>query len=433
MLTIWFLITGALLLLMVLTGTVVKRLPISTAIIYLLIGVVLGPHGAAFLIINPVASSKALEHVAEIAVLISLFTVGLKLRISIFDRAWRLPLRLAGWTMFITIALITAIAMPTLNLSLGAALLLAAILAPTDPVLASDVQVHNAGDKDRVRFGLTGEGGLNDGIAFPFVMLGLGLMGLHDLGANGTAWLWRDVMWPIAGGVASGWLCGFLVGHWVLYLRRIHQEALGLEEFLALGLIALSYGFALLINSYGFLAVFAAGLGLRRIERSPIRDAIAHVSTRLRHTNPRILPTDERPLTPAYMATALIGFNEQLERIVEVAVVVLLGSMITVRSFTPEILWFSAIMFLFVRPVSVWLGLLGSRTPRGQARLLAWFGIRGIGSIYYVMYAINHGLSGSIAESFVPLIFGVIAISIFIHGVSATPLMDRYHSTRRAK
>lgn len=196
MLTIWFLITGTLLLLMVLIGTVLKRLPISTAIIYLLIGVALGLYGVGYLRIDPLASAAALEHISEIAVLISLFTVGLKLRVSVFDRAWRLTLRLAGWTMLMTIALITAFAIPTLNMPLGVALLLAAILAPTDPVLASDVQVYDASDRDRVRFGLTGEGGLNDGIAFPFVMLGLGMMGLHDLGEGGVDWLWRDVLWP---------------------------------------------------------------------------------------------------------------------------------------------------------------------------------------------------------------------------------------------
>ena len=427
MLTIWFLITGTLLLLMVLIGTVLKRLPISTAIIYLLIGVALGPYGVGYLRIDPLASAAALEHISEIAVLISLFTVGLKLRVSVFDRAWRLTLRLAGWTMLMTIALITAFAIPTLNMPLGVALLLAAIFAPTDPVLASDVQVYDASDRDRVRFGLTGEGGLNDGIAFPFVMLGLGMMGLHDLGEGGVDWLWRDVLWPITVGVTSGWLCGYLVGHWVIYLRRVHQEALGLEEFLALGLIAFSYGVALLINSYGFLAVFAAGLGLRRIVRNPVVDAMTSVSTQLQQEHPEKLPVDQPSVMPAHMATALVDFNAQLERIVEITVVVILGSMISASSFTPKILWFAVLLFFFVRPIAVWLGLLGSNTPRTQRLLIAWFGIRGLGSIYYLMYAINHGLPAATAASLIPLVFGVVAISIFIHGVSATPLMDRYH------
>jgi sodium/hydrogen antiporter len=433
MLTTWFLLIGAFLLFMALTGTLLERLPISAAIIYLLIGVALGPYGVGLLEIDPMASSTALELVAEIAVLISLFTVGLKLRVSVFDRAWRLPLRLAGWTMIFTIVLITVVAMLTLNLNVGAALLLGAILAPTDPVLASDVQVRDAGDRDRLRFGLTGEGGLNDGIAFPFVMLGLGLMGLHEIGENASRWLWRDVAWPIAAGIASGWLCGFLVGYWVLYLRRVHREALGLEEFLVLGLIAFSYGLALLIHSYGFLAVFAAGLGLRRIGHSRLKAILAKVAPPFQKPASGEIEIKAAPETPTNIANALIDFNQQLERIVEVAVVVLLGSMLSRQSFTVEIMLFSVLLFVVIRPVSVALGLIGSRTPATQFRLLAWFGIRGLGSLYYLMYAINHGLPEREAGVFVNLVFGVIAASIVVHGISATPLMERYYSTRGGK
>jgi sodium/hydrogen antiporter len=432
MLTTWFLLIGAFLLLMVLVGTLLQRLPISAAIIYLLIGVALGPYGLGLIALDPMTHSKTLELVAEVAVLISLFTVGLKLRVSVFDRAWRLPLRLAGGTMIITIALVAALAMVALNLALGAALLLGAILAPTDPVLASDVQVRNAGDKDRVRFGLTGEGGLNDGIAFPFVMLGLGLMGLHEIGGNGSLWFWHDVVWSIAAGVASGWLCGFLVGYWVLYLRRVHREALGLEEFLALGLIAFSYGLALLIHGYGFLAMFAAGLGLRRIGRNGFSAVVTKVSLRF-HKSVIDRRANTAPETPLEMANALIDFNEQLERIVEVAVVVLIGSMITTQSFTPAVLWFCALLFLIIRPIAVVFGLAGSRTPRAQIRLLAWFGIRGLGSLYYLMFAINHGLPNEVATAFVSVVFGVIATSIVVHGISATPLMERYYGRRVLK
>ena len=433
MLTTWFLLIGAFLLLMVLVGTLLQRLPISAAIIYLLIGVALGPYGLGLITLDPMIHAKTLELVAEVAVLISLFTVGLKLRVSVFDRAWRLPLRLAGGTMVITIGLIAALAMVVFNLPLGAALLLGAILAPTDPVLASDVQVRNAGDKDRVRFGLTGEGGLNDGIAFPFVMLGLGLMGLYEIGANGLLWLWHDVVWSIAAGVASGWLCGFLVGYWVLYLRRVHREALGLEEFLALGLIAFSYGLALLIHGYGFLAVFAAGLGLRRIGHKGFSAALTKVSLRFHKSVIGDSGANAVPETPLEMANALIDFNEQLERIVEVAVVVLIGSMITTQSFTPAVLWFCALLFLIIRPVAVVFGLAGSRTPRAQMRLLAWFGIRGLGSLYYLMFAINHGLPNEVAAEFVNVVFGVIATSIVVHGISATPLMERYYGRRVVK
>jgi hypothetical protein len=197
---IWALIIGTLLTAMALSGTWVRRLPVSTAMLYLAAGYALGPAGLALLSPDPLAYSAILERAAEVAVLISLFASGLKLALPLSDKGWRLPLRLASVSMTITVALIAAIAMAGFGFSLGAAVLLGAILAPTDPVLASDVQLREAGDRDRVRFSLTGEGGLNDGAAFPFVMLGLGLLGLHDLGTGAWRWLAVDVLWAIAGG-----------------------------------------------------------------------------------------------------------------------------------------------------------------------------------------------------------------------------------------
>ena len=182
---IWALIIGALLITMALSGTSLQRLPLSTAMLYLAAGYGLGPAGWDLMTPDPLAWSAILERVAEVAVLISLFAVGLKLGLPLADRGWRLPVRLALVSMTITVVLIAVLGVLGLGLSLGAAVLLGAILAPTDPVLASDVQVLEASDRDRLRFSLTGEGGLNDGVAFPFVMLGLGLLGLHDLGTGG--------------------------------------------------------------------------------------------------------------------------------------------------------------------------------------------------------------------------------------------------------
>jgi sodium/hydrogen antiporter len=197
---IWALIIGALLTTMALSGTWLRRLPVSTAMLYLTAGYGLGPAGLALLAPDPLTYSGILERAAEVAVLISLFAAGLKLGLPLSDKGWRLPVRLAIVSMTITAALIAAIGMVGLRLSLGAAVLLGAILAPTDPVLASDVQLREASDRDRVRFSLTGEGGLNDGAAFPFVMLGLGLLGLHDLGTGGWRWLAVDVLWATSGG-----------------------------------------------------------------------------------------------------------------------------------------------------------------------------------------------------------------------------------------
>jgi NhaP-type Na+/H+ or K+/H+ antiporter len=159
---------------------------------------------------------------AEITVLISLFTTGLKLGLPLSHWHWRLPVRLAFVSMALTVALIAIAGMVGFGLSLGAAVLLGAILAPTDPVLALEVQVEDAHDRDRLRFSLTGEGSLNDGTAFPFMMLGLGLLGLHDLGTAGWRWFVIDFCWAIAGGLLIGGSLGALIGKLVVYLRTHH-------------------------------------------------------------------------------------------------------------------------------------------------------------------------------------------------------------------
>ena len=234
------LIIGAILIAMALLGTLVERLPLSPGILYLALGYALGPAGFALMAPDPMVYSADLERMAEVALLISLFAVGLKLGIPLRDKRWYLPLRLAFPSMALTVALIAAGGAFLFGLSVGAAVLLGAILAPTDPVLASDVQVENSSDRDRLRFGLTAEGGLNDGAAFPVVMLALGMLGLYDFGGGGWRFLAGDVLWSIVGGLAIGGALGALIGKLVLYLRTRHQEAVGLDEFLALGLIAIA-------------------------------------------------------------------------------------------------------------------------------------------------------------------------------------------------
>jgi NhaP-type Na+/H+ or K+/H+ antiporter len=263
---VWALIVGGLLVLMALSGSALRHLPLSTAMLYLPAGLAIGPLGLGLIEFDPIADAQWLEHLAEIVVVVSLFTVGLKLSVAVEDRRWLLSLRLAIGSMIVTVGLIALAAM-AIGLPVGAAVLLGAILAPTDPVLASDVQVADPQDRSRLRMALTGEGGLNDGTAFPFVMLGLGLLGLHPIGDWGVRWLLVDVVWATLGGLAIGAALGTLMGRLVLRLRMRHQQAVGYDDFLALGLIALSYGTALAATTYGFLAVFAAGVALRRVER----------------------------------------------------------------------------------------------------------------------------------------------------------------------
>jgi NhaP-type Na+/H+ or K+/H+ antiporter len=435
---LWCAVIGVLLVTVALAGTLVGRLPISTSMLYLAVGFGLGPVGLGVLDVDPFAHSEVIERIAEIALLISLFVTGLKLSVPLSDRRWAVPLRLAFVSMMLTVALIALTGMLALGLSLGAAVLLGGILAPTDPVLASDVQVEDPTDSDRLRFGLSGEAGLNDGTAFPFVMLGLGLLGLHDLGTGGWRWVVVDVLWAIGGGVVIGAVLGWLVGKLVIYLRVHHREAIGLDELLALGLIALAYGLAVLAHTYGFLAVIAAGLALRRIEPQPddkavLRGALHHASE---NTGPEMLKAEEAVATDpqhatAYMTQTVLGFNEQLERMGEVVVVLAIGAMLSYLLLSPAALLFVPALLFVIRPVCVWLGLLGSRSSNSQRGLIAWFGIRGVGSVYYLMYAINHGLSGPIAEDLVTITLVVVSASIVLHGISVTPLMRRYTRAKR--
>ncbi len=436
---IWCAIIGVLLITMAVTGSLLKRLPLSTAMLYLGVGFALGPAGLGLLDADPLLHTELFERLAEIAVLVSLFVTGLKLSLPFGRRRWYLPLRLATVSMVITIALVAIAGMLGLGLSLGAAILLGAILAPTDPVLASDVQLESAGDRDRLRFSLTGEAGLNDGAAFPFVMLGLGLLGLHDLGAGGWRWFAVDVVWGVFGGLAIGAALGLLVGKLVRYLRVHHQEAVGLNEFIALGLIALSYGVTVLVHALGFLAVFAAGLALRRIGKQSDDKASLHEAMQEASSNERVeMDADDAVAThpehaTGHMTRAVLGFNEQLERIVEIALVLIIGGMLW-HTFLPHaMLWFAPALLLLIRPASVWLGLLGSHSTNYERGLISWFGIRGIGSIYYLMYAINHGVPRALADDLVAITLAVVTTSIVVHGISVTPLMIFYGRRHRGR
>jgi len=421
----WFIAAGLVLVFMALAGSWVKRLPLSSSVIYLAVGAVVGPLGLGLLIVDPVTHAPAVELVSEIAVIVSLFTAGLKLRLPLRDRSWRLPVRLASLSMVLTVGMVTLVGVIGLGLPLGAAVLLGAILAPTDPVLASDVQVSHALDSDRVRFTLTGEAGLNDGTAFPFVMLGLGLLGLHDLGESGLRWVLVDVAWAVPVGLAVGGLLGVIVARLVIYLRRRHSAAVGLDELLLVGLIALSYGLALLVGAYGFLAVFAAGLAVRWVERAhtgdePPDEVMESAASATAETE----TADET--VAATVAHSLLQTNEMLERIAEVALVILTGAMLTVVGIPASALWVGALLFLIVRPAAVGAGLLGARLSRAQFLIVGWFGIRGIGSVYYLSYAITHGLEPALASTLASLTLALVATSIVVHGISVTPLMTWY-------
>ncbi|PKN25955.1 MAG: sodium:proton antiporter [Deltaproteobacteria bacterium HGW-Deltaproteobacteria-21] len=417
--THWYLVIGALLILLVLTQGGVRRMPITTAMLYLGLGWLFGLLGWAR--IDSFQHTAWLEHLSEVAVIVSLFSAGLKLRVPLRSRLWNTPVFLAFGSMSITVGLIALAAVFWIGLPLGAAVILGAVLAPTDPVLASDVQVEHEDDTDRVRFTLTGEAGMNDGTAFPFVMLGLGLLGFHDLGAYGWRWWAVDLFWAVGGGLASGALLGAAVTRLVIYLRRHHREAAGMDDFLALGLIAAAYGFAQLLDCYGFLSVFAAGLAVGSVERNlsdTPDEATAEKRFAVQHA-------------PAYLAAAVLHFNDHLESISELVLVLLAGALVFSSGFDLQAFGFAFLLFCAIRPIAVAPIAVACRMRRLEMMLVSWFGIRGIGSIYYLFYAVGQGVDRSYAETMIRITLGVVSLSILVHGLSVTPLMRHHRRKQR--
>jgi sodium/hydrogen antiporter len=287
-----------------------------------------------------------------------------------------------------------------LGLELPTALLLAAVLAPTDPVLASDVQVGppDSGEEDEVRFALTSEAGLNDGLAFPFVHLAILVLGLQSLAGVQWAldWILVDVLWKIGAGIGLGWLCGRVLG-WLIYRlpnpRNLSRTG---DGFVALGVTCLTYGLTEALHGYGFLAVFVAALSLRAVERH-------HKYNQRMH-----------------------DFIEQLERLLMMVLLVLFGGALA-RGLLAELDWrallFAAAAILLVRPLAGWIGLYGFAGSRLERGVMAFYGIRGVGSAYYLAY----GLTAAEFErpNYLWSVVGlVIIVSIVLHGTTVTPVMN---------
>ncbi len=411
----WFLLIGSLLLVMGLGGALLRRAPATSAIVYLGVGLLFGPTGLGLYHFNPLKESALLELLTEIAVLISLYSAGVKMPAPFSLARWRAPILLATVAMVLTVGLVAAFAHWVLGLPLGAGVLLGAILAPTDPVLATDVQIRHPGDRDQLRFRLTCEAGLNDGSAFPFVVLGLGLLGLHDLGDLGWQWWLKDVLWATASGITVGVLAGAALARLTHWLRQRPGPTELLIDFLGLGLIGVVYGLCLLIGAWGFLAVFFAAVALRQTE------------VRLQPPAVPATPAQPQPeAEPAPVSEGSLVFKEHLERLSELVLVLLVGGSLFLDSWTWPAVGLAVFLFVVARPLGVFLTLAGRRTPMPLQGMTAWFGVRGIGSLYYLMYAIQHGLPEPLALQLMQFTLIVVTLSIVVHGVSVKPMIKTF-------
>lgn len=427
----WFTLVGMLLLGVGLTQSLLKRTPLTAAIIYLAVGIVVGPTVLNAFHFNPLKESKLLEVMTEVAVLISLFAAGIKMHTVRSTARWSTPIILATAAMALCVTMVAGFGWYVLGLPAGAAILLGGILAPTDSVLAGDVDVEHASDDRQLRFTLACEAGMNDGTAFPFVMLGLGLLGLHDLGDSAWRWLAIDVAWATGAGVAIGLVAGSALAHIGWRLRGHPGRHDLLDDFLGLGLIGVVYGVSVMVNAWGFLAVFFAAVALRRTEfrlarQQHIVDQTVTVTSTV-VTNEggdvTLLAVDSVTVdTAPTVSEGALVFKEHLERLSVVVMILLLGGTLFRDSWTWEAVALAVFVFVVARPVSVLVCLVGSKTSWRLRGMSAWYGVRGIGSLYYLMFAIQHGLPDSLALKLVQLTLIVVTMSVVVHGLSCQPM-----------
>lgn len=395
---------GAVVLLTAWLPMVLKELPLSLPIVCVLIGVGVGyglPGDEGPL---PLRFPEVTERASELVVIVALMGAGLKLDRPLGLRSWSLTWRLLAITMPLTIAGIALLGWGALGLPVASALLLAALLAPTDPVLASDVQVGppGTGEEDEVRFSLTSEAGLNDGLAFPFTNLAIAVAAVTVGQAESWLgdWLLEDVLWKIAVGIAAGWLVGRLLAFLTFRLPDRAKLSRTGDGFVALGITCLSYSLTELAHGYGFLAVFVTALALRHAER-----------------------------THEYHET-LHEFSEQLERLLMMLILVLFGISLAGGLLGP-LSWMDVVVglaiLLIVRPLAGVAGLIGAGLPMRERVVIGFFGIRGIGSFYYLAYALNETGFPAPERLWAVTAF-IVLVSILLHGTTVTPVirwMDR--------
>jgi NhaP-type Na+/H+ or K+/H+ antiporter len=377
-----------------------KKLPLSLPIVCIAIG-------AALFYFLPIPTAPLpsqhpvfVEHFTEFVVIIALMGAGLKIDRVFGWRHWAVTWRLLGPTMLLTIAAITLLGVYVLGLPLPVAILLGSALAPTDPVLAADVQVGppKTGEEDEVRFGLTSEAGLNDGLAFPFVNLALALAATTATGeAWAVKWTLHSVLWEIGAAVAIGWVIGRVFGWITFHIPADSKLAQTGDGVIAIAATFIAYGICEIGQCYGFLGVFVAALALRHSHRS-------HDFQRDMH-----------------------DFTEQIERIAMMAGLLLFGGALVSGLLTPlsraDVI-VAVVALLVVRPIAGMLGFLGSPVDRSEKLTLAFFGIRGMGSFYYLAYGLNH-MDVSNPGRLWALMGLVVLLSISMHGLTVTPIMRR--------
>lgn len=400
---------------------IVRHLPVSLPMVVVAIGMVVFALPVGLEAPRPGLEARSAERLTEFVVIVSLMGAGLKLRRPVGWRSWGTTWRLLGITMPLTVVAVTLLGQAALGLPLATAILLGAVLAPTDPVLASDVQLAGPGPDehsetddldavddidehagDEVRFALTSEAGLNDGLAFPITNLAIAIA------AGGSwfvPWLLDDVLLKLGVGIVAGLVLGRLIGVAAFAPRSRFALASTGRGFVALGATLAVYGITEMVHGYGFLAVFIAAVVIRRSE-------VDHEYQTLMH-----------------------DFAETLERLASVLFLLLLGGAVVdgaLRGLTVTGAVVAVVIVLVVRPLTGWAALLGDRHDHSTRAAIAFFGIRGMGTIYYLAHAVTEDYFPRAPEVWAVAVLTIL-VSVVVHGVTATPVLARLDGRRRER
>ncbi|MBA9079305.1 cation:proton antiporter [Rufibacter quisquiliarum] len=383
-----------------------KEKPFSYAMLFVVIGFLLYKLPLGLPEPDPLRENELALRLSELCVIITLMGTGIKInrRFSFFS--WQVPLRLVSWTMLLSIGVLAWMAWQFLGFPVASAVLLAAAMAPTDPVLASDVQVGPPSEEveDAPRFALTAEAGLNDGMAFPFTWLAIALATKGLAPENWfTHWLTYDLLYRIAVGVGVGFLLGRLLSYVLFKLPKKAHFPMTEDGFVAIAATLLVYGLTEMMHGYGFIAVFVTGLTLKHVEKN-------HEYHRELH-----------------------DFTDQIERILLVVVLILVGGSVS-RGLLDDLTWqgvlVSLAFVLVVRPLAGFIGLLGVPVKLREKWAISFFGIRGIGSVFYLTFGLSKAAFMNPGEIWAVAGFTIL-LSIFLHGVTATPVMQYLDKVRR--
>jgi NhaP-type Na+/H+ or K+/H+ antiporter len=377
-----------------------KKTGISYSVYYLVTGIVLYKLFPEHLP-NPLPQENetAALHLTELIVIISLMGAGIRINRPFSFGTWRLPLRLVFIAMLLCIAAAAALGYYYLGLNLAAALLLGAVLAPTDPVLATEVQVGPPNEQVNYfhKFALTTEAGINDGLAFPFTWLAV-TISLLAAGEDTSIlhWFSFHVAYQIIAGVILGYFLGKATGYLVFDFSRQFKFLEDLDGFLAISLTLLVYGLTELLHGYGFIAVFIAAITFRHSEKKHEYHATMH------------------------------SFTNQIERLLTAILTVLFGGAIVMGIFdilTWQMVIFALLFVLVVRPVFGYLSLVGTDLQPKERFGICFFGIRGMGSFFYLAFAFGE-TSFMAEEELWSVVAFTVALSTVLHGMTAAPAMN---------